>query len=398
MSGINAADADTQIRRFTQGIEFDYAAWMLGAMGTKLGEAIGSTVAQRTKLSPAAIVDNYIQGTGQLLEDQAKLERIYADPAITNKQSAAMQVQSKIAALLPQQNALEPVAEGVLQEQVAQAAGDLNLRMLNWVFPPVLYRTTSVPDALIVSPRTRIQQDANISITAGLPVDRQQQLESEVEATLDVSALVVPIGGVGVYPTMIMRTTDLPWLLGTIAHEWTHNYLELRPLGWLYDSTPELRTMNETTAEIVGSEIKAQVLRRFYPSLAAPASSPAGSAASSSPSPKPEPPAFDFRAEMHTTRVTVDSMLADGKVAEAEQYMETRRQLFVRHGYYIRRLNQAYFAFYGAYAEESGGAAGEDPVGPAVRKLRAQSPTLADFLNRISWMTSFSQLQQALQN
>ena len=43
-----------------------------------------------------------------------------------------------------------------------------------------------------------------------------------------------------------------------------------------------------------------------------------------------------------------------------------------------------------------GGAAGEDPVGAAVRRLRAQSPSLAAFLNRISWMWSYAQLQQAV--
>jgi hypothetical protein len=75
--------------------------------------------------------------------------------------------------------------------------------------------------------------------------------------------------------------------------------------------------------------------------------------------------------------------------------MEQRRIFFWENGYHIRKLNQAYFAFHGAYADEPGGAAGEDPVGAAVRALRAQSPSLAAFLNRISWMTSFEQLQRA---
>jgi hypothetical protein len=35
-------------------------------------------------------------------------------------------------------------------------------------------------------------------------------------------------------------------------------------------------------------------------------------------------------------------------------------------------------------------------VGTAVRALRADSPSLAVFLNRISWMWSFDQLQQAV--
>jgi hypothetical protein len=89
-------------------------------------------------------------------------------------------------------------------------------------------------------------------------------------------------------------------------------------------------------------------------------------------------------------------LLAAGKIDEAESYMEQRRQLFVQNGYTIRKLNQAYFAFYGAYADVPGGAAGEDPVGPAVRALRAHSKSLADFINRIAWMTSFDELKKAV--
>jgi hypothetical protein len=89
-------------------------------------------------------------------------------------------------------------------------------------------------------------------------------------------------------------------------------------------------------------------------------------------------------------------LLAAGKINDAEAYMEARRQFFWQNGYQIRKLNQAYFAFHGAYADTPGGAAGEDPVGPAVRALREQSKSLADFLDTISWMTSFEQLQQAV--
>ena len=80
--------------------------------------------------------------------------------------------------------------------------------------------------------------------------------------------------------------------------------------------------------------------------------------------------------------------------------MNARRLVFWDQGYrFLRKLNQAYFAFNGAYADEPGGAAGaiEDPVGTAVRALRAQSASLADFLNRISWMTSFAQLEKAVE-
>jgi hypothetical protein len=110
------------------------------------------------------------------------------------------------------------------------------------------------------------------------------------------------------------------------------------------------------------------------------------------------PPAFDFRAEMRQTRLTVDQLLADGEIDAAEAYMEQRREIFWEQGYQIRKLNQAYFAFYGAYADSPGGAAGADPVGAAVRDLRAASPDVAAFIKRISWMWSYEQLRKALVN
>ncbi len=98
---------------------------------------------------------------------------------------------------------------------------------------------------------------------------------------------------------------------------------------------------------------------------------------------------------MRVTRVQVDALLAQGRIDEAEAYMEQRRHVFLDHGYQIRKINQAYFAFYGAYADQPG-AGGQDPVGPAVTALRARSSSLKAFVDRIAWMTSFEQLQRAL--
>ena len=177
-------------------------------------------------------------------------------------------------------------------------------------------------------------------------------------------------------------------------------YLNLRPLGLNYSTTPELRTMNETTASIAGNEVGTYVVQKYYPELFG--SSPSRGLISFNLPFLPsngldDPPPFDFRAEMHETRVTADKMLAEGKIDEAESYMEQRRQVFWQNGYLLRKLNQAYFAFHGAYADVPGGAAGEDPVGPAVRALREQSDSLADFINTIAWMTSFDQLQKVIQ-
>ena len=76
--------------------------------------------------------------------------------------------------------------------------------------------------------------------------------------------------------------------------------------------------------------------------------------------------------------------------------LEMRRQVFWQNGYAIRKLNQAYFAFHGAYADVPGGAAGADPVGPAVRTLREQSASLEEFIERVRWVDSFEELLEMI--
>jgi hypothetical protein len=381
-STVRLQDPLERVRRFTRGQEFDFLTWTADAAAVKAAQSsLGTTAYLRPGEGPK-LVTEYLALIARAEQAQASLAEIYSDPTLADPAAAAAPLSRRLAETRRALERLQPAVESILQEQVAVVLDDLGLGMGGAVFPPVSFHFSRVPDALIVSPRTAIRQDADIQLEPGATLEDQIALERDVEQALDVSALVVPVGGVGTYPTMVLETTALDWSLETITHEWIHNYLSLRPLGLNYETTPELRTMNETVASLLGTEIGGEVLRRYYPELAPP------------PTPGPEmpeaiqaagAPAFDFRAEMHATRVQVDALLAEGKVEEAEAYMEARRQVFYREGYrHLRRLNQAYFAFYGAYADEEGGAAGEDPVGAAVRELRARSNSARAFLIRMA--------------
>ena len=392
-------DTSDRVRSFTRQIEFDYPNWMWNAAWTKFEQGAVGLPYLFDRGTNKEIVVEYLRTTQNLIQAEQQIEKIFADLAVKDKEAASEYVRTQRDRLIARQNLLAPLAEATLQSQISNAVAALGLTTAGQPLPPVLYHISSTPLALIVSPRNVIEQSANISVLPTLTLDNQIKLEDVVAKSLNVSTLVVPIGGVGVYPTMVMETTDLSWTLDTIAHEWTHNYLNLRPLGINYSTTPELRTMNETTASIAGNEVGTYVLQNYYPELIKTSSAQnltSFNAANRSASRLDDPAPFDFRAEMHETRVTVDKLLADGKIDEAESYMEKRRQLFWDNGYLLRKLNQAYFAFHGAYADVPGGAAGEDPVGPAVRALRAKSDSLADFINKIAWMTSFQQLQQAI--
>lgn len=385
--------SETRMRKYVRSSEFDYTAWALDALGRKNSQAALDESTFSSADQHKALVNAYLKDIDSLHAAEEKLRQIYGDPNIPDPQTAAAETIAERDELTTRINQKAPEVEAIIQSQIAAVLSDLGLTLGGQPIPPVLYQISPLPYALIVSPRDKITQIANISLDPDLTMEKIVAFEKAVEQDRTVSALIVEIGGVGVYPTMVMQTSNLPWLIDTVAHEWIHNYLTLRPLGILYDHTPQLRTMNETVASIAGAEISHLVLEAYYPELVPPP--PPSQVEKEKPAPTPEPPAFDFRKEMHETRVTADKLLAENKIEEAEAYMEERRVFLWENGYHIRRLNQAYFAFHGAYADSPQGAAGEDPVGPAVRKLRQESKSLAEFVNTISWMTSFDQLKSA---
>lgn len=395
-STTTAFDSYSKVRPFTSSLEFDYGSWILQAAWQKVLQSSISAQDYVDDPRSSEIVRSYLKIESDISRVNAELQIIYGDPNLSGKEQLLKERQDRMIILRNNKAKLGPIAESVLQKQVSQVLSENGLSVIGQPLPPVLYHSTPLPMALIVSPRDVIRQDANISLLADMTAGDMVAIEDQVMQQLKVSALVVPVGGVGVYPTMVMATSDLNFLVDTIAHEWTHNFLTTRPLGLNYETNPDMRTINETTASIVGNEIGTQLLLKYYPDLLPPqikselvdlpdVDGP--------PTFVPEPETFDFRKEMHTTRVRVDDLLSNGKVEEAEGYMEERRLLFWENGYALRRLNQAYFAFYGAYADVPGGAAGKDPVGPTVRLFREQSGSLSRFLERISWVTSYAQLE-----
>ncbi|KAA3642992.1 MAG: hypothetical protein DWQ07_20940 [Chloroflexi bacterium] len=390
-------DSFERIRAYTRQIEFDYIDWGLRALGLKIGQAALGVETYISEDDSHTIVMDYLDMVARIQQAEGDLRRIYTDPNVEDVEAATADLGAELDDLYAQRQRLGPLAEAVFQSQLSATVSDLGFTPGGQPLPPVLYRSTPLPWALVVSPREVIQQEANISLQVELNVEDHVVLEGDIEAGLDMSALVVPVGGIGFYPTMIAQTTNLNWMSEVVAHEWIHNFLTLRPLGVLYTQSPELRTINETVASIAGKEIGGQLLLRYYPEFYVPPPPPSPPQTGNDeapPGPPPEPPAFDFRAEMRETRETADELLLEGRIEEAEEYMEARRLIFWENGYQIRKLNQAYFAFYGAYADQPGGAAGEDPIGEAVRQVWADSNSVFDFVNSMSWVTSVDGLMQ----
>jgi hypothetical protein len=95
------------------------------------------------------------------------------------------------------------------------------------------------------------------------------------------------------------------------------------------------------------------------------------------------------QAELRALRIAVEEQLQIGSVAAAEALMEQKRRELADAGVYYRRLNQAYFAFHGSYAESP---LSISTTGPKLRSVRSSSRSLSDFLDRVSGITSLADL------
>jgi len=248
-------------------------------------------------------------------------------------------------------------------------------------FPPVSFRLEPPPHLLVVSPRDRIESIREITLRQNLSLEEMEDIEDRVDK-LGVSSLVVKLGGFGgTYPAFVVNDASLRFTLDTATEEWLHQYLVFKPLGFLYlldligvSRNYDIATMNETVASMVSKEIGAMVYEKYYSQYEGGDNQL-----------QEGEPEFDFNREMREIRQAVDTYLAQGKIELAEKFMEEKRQFLASKGYYIRKLNQAYFAFHGTYADKP---TSISPIGQELKQLRSQSASLKDFLDTVAGMTS----------
>lgn len=397
---VDPTDQLEQIRAYSRAYEFDYVSWTISALGRKLLQSTLKTEQYIPRTDQRELILEYLDLRNEVASLESELVNLVSDPDQEKRQNFESGLRADLDEKIRKRMALAPYVEQVLQYQINTSLVELEMAVGGQLVPPVLYKSEPDSYALIVSPRDEIRQAANLMLVRGVSLDEIIELEMGIEEDLDLSALVVGIGGVGLYPSMIIETGNLDWLLHVVSHEWTHNYLTIRPLGMFYGTSPELTTINETIADLSADDIQRKTFELYYPEYLPDEpdppldETPASQDVSAEPDPTQEA-VFDFRAEMHLTRLEVDRLLEEGRIEDAERYMESRRNLFWENGYLIRRLNQAYFAFHGSYAAEPGGAAGEEGVdlGAELRELKAKTPSYRDFMRLVAWKWRLDQFQ-----
>lgn len=413
-------DVDVRVSRAVGNQVFDFPEWTGAALVEKAAQIAVPIQNYMTDAQRSQFVLDSMQMTSDWFQLDGQVRKIYADASIADPASASADLRARRDALRAEIEQRRPTVEAILQQQISSVLIDEGFGVGGEVVPPVAVRITPLPYILVISPRDEIRRVSGEGLQAGLSVDQAERIEATVLSTTNQSAIVAPIGGLADYPAMILETSQLVWLLQTSSHEWSHHWLFMRPLGYSYaDRAPDIPTINETVASIFGDEVGLIVMRRYYldvlkrdfPDLVEPQPLKIPTPEPATPPPTPAGSSqFNINRALHDTRVQVDKLLADAraleqqgktkdaedKIVEAERYMEQQREFINSHGYSIRKINQAYFAFYGAYADQPG-AAGADPIGPNVIALRVYSPSLRAFMDRASGILSLAQLKQAVE-
>ena len=382
------------IARSVRGLDFDLLSWEYAALRDKVNAYFAQPAATLTAEEGSRLVQEYLQRAQQIGAIEGELARLAAeappnssDGSTHSTETEALQAQ--LDALRAQQQADRPAVEQVIQKQVGDELVAAGFGFAGRPLPPVLFTFTEPPKKMVVSPRDRIETIYGHMLDAQIDLETIEEREAAIAQEQDVRAYITSIGGLGAFPTMVVDRAGLGWVLSTVAHEWTHNYLSLLPLGLNYTKSSDLIIMNESVAEVVGNEIGERVLQKYYPELMA----EEAERVELDLIPIEQGPTFQFRREMRKTRQEVDRLLADGKIEEAEAYMEKRRLEFVEHGYPLRVLNQAYFAFHGSYVTSP---SSSSPIGPKIEELRARLPDLHSFLQTVRSFTSVTDLDNAL--
>jgi len=353
------------LQKETSSHQLSLIAWHVKNLPIKLVSSLPNLRTMPPPQERKALFDDFFE----LQTEMEKLRREVAQGTeLHGSSSETKTLESRLEEISLKYRSLTGLIESIIEQEIRQALmiEGIDLRLMGWnfTFPPVLFIFQHAPNLLVISPRDRIDRLAEQLLSPHMTITEVEMIENQLSHYDNISAIVLKLGGMASYPAIVENDSSFYRSIFIAAHEWTHQYLFFHPLGRIYFDGGIGCEMNETVADMVGYELADRIYRDY----------------GYKPPPRQPPPAetgFDFTAEMRQTRLVTDFLLEESKVDEAEQYMAERRQLFVQEGYYIRKLNQSYFAFHGTYAFDP---ASVSPVGGQIEELRGYFATLGEFV------------------
>lgn len=389
VSCVSNQDFNSRLSLIVEPYRFSIVEWELNAIPHEVNQWIFNRYQGND--DEAHMVTEYFSSIKRIKTLKSEIQAI----STGDGQGDSVLLEAELNRLQERQVALEGTVERIIEGQIRETMAqqgifnpiDRYIKM-KVTFPPVNFTLDKPPYLLMISPRQKIESMREILLQPNLSREEIAAIEAKADK-LGVSSLVVKPGGLGTYPAFVTNEASLRFTIDTAIEEWLHQYLVFKPLGFLYllDLTGvsrnyEIATINETLAGMVSKEIGSIVREKYYPGYGSDGNQTAESE-------------FDFNREMREIRKAVDKYLAQGEIEQAEEFMEQKRQYLASVGHYIRKLNQAYFAWHGTYAD---GPTSVSPIGLELKQLRNQSASLQDFLNKVAVITSRQELRASIKS
>ena len=115
-----------------------------------------------------------------------------------------------------------------------------------FLFPKVRFKLDATPNVLIISPKNNIKLTYSILLKQNLTIKEKETIENQIEEKFNVSAIILNIGGIAFYPSLIPKDIDNNKIIKNIIHEWLHQYLVLYDLGQNIYKDNQMLALNET--------------------------------------------------------------------------------------------------------------------------------------------------------
>ncbi|MFC1971481.1 hypothetical protein ACFLV0_06125 [Chloroflexota bacterium] len=382
-------DFNSQLKAITKPYRFGVIKWEFNAVGEEIRKVLCDR--QNTFDDDNSEVSDYFSAVQQIKQLESEIEANKSG----NRQGNLASLEAELGKLRQQNKAIADMVERQLETQIRDILSQQSIfnPLDKYIgsrvgFPPIIFKLGKPPHLLVVSPRDRIESIWRVTLLPAIKLEDMESIEDDVDK-LGVSSLVVATGGLSTYPSFVTDRGDLRFVINAATEEWLHQYLFFKPLGFRYalDLTGicrnyEIAIINESLVGMVSREIGDIVYKSYYYQNEIDSTKPGATGA-----------VFDFNQEMREIRRGIDGYLARGEIKQAEEFMEQKRQFLETKGYYIRKLNQAYFAFHGTYADKP---TSINPIGAEMKQLRNQSTSLKEFLETVAAMTSRQDLADSV--
>jgi hypothetical protein len=298
---------------------------------------------------------------------------------IVSSQKNIEQLEKELTTLRKKRNSILLKIEKEIQKIVRNQIKVEGLDTKGFIFPPVLIKIFDPPLLLVTSPRNLISREKEILLDSSMKNSRKNIIEQKILDEENLSAVILEIGGLASYPSMIKPNTNFERLFELTAHEWLHQYLIFYPLGRSIFKNNEMNEINETLANIFGKEISKKICTNELYKIYCENNELTTTTNKN----------FDYDLFMKETRKNVDFLLKNNNISKAEKYMEDRRKNLEDEGILIRKINQAWFAFHGTYTDSP---TSVSPVFSILKKIQEDTENMKEFIDILKNISNYEQL------